>query len=169
MKLRIGNGFDAHRFKVGVPLVLGGVRIEHDKGLEAHSDGDVALHALCDAILGALAKGDIGQHFPDNDNNFRGIDSRILLRSVFELMQDSGYCLGNADLTVIAQAPKLAPHIDSMRQCIAEDLKTDIANISVKATTTERLGFTGREEGIAVMATVILEQVTDQDRVPLEL
>jgi len=169
MNLRIGNGFDAHRFKQGVPLVLGGVRIEHDKGLEAHSDGDVALHALCDAILGAIAKGDIGQHFPDNDKTYRGIDSRVLLRSVFDLMLASGYRLGNADVTVVAQAPRLAPHIDKMRQCIAADLQTDIANISVKATTTERLGFTGREEGIAAFATVILLGIADQDRLPLEL
>lgn len=169
MKLRIGNGFDAHRFKAGVPLVLGGVRIEHDKGLEAHSDGDVALHALCDAILGALAKGDIGQHFPDNDKSYRGIDSRILLRSVFDLMRESGYRLGNADVTVIAQAPKLAPHIEDMRQRIAADLQTDIANVSVKATTTERLGFAGREEGIAALASVMLERTDEKDKLPLEL
>lgn len=166
---RIGNGFDAHRFKPGVPLVLGGVHIAHDKGLEAHSDGDVVLHALCDAILGALAKGDIGQHFPDSDKQYKGIDSRILLRSVCELMTTSGYQIVNADVTVIAQAPKLAPHIPEMRRHIAADLQTDSNNISVKATTTERLGFTGREEGIAAMASVMLESAAPTDRLPLEL
>ena len=169
MSYRIGNGFDAHRFKPGVPLVLGGVHIAHDKGLEAHSDGDVVLHALCDAILGALAKGDIGQHFPDSDKEYKGIDSRILLRNVYELMASSGYQIINADVTVIAQAPKLAPHIIMMRRHIADDLHTDINNISVKATTTERLGFTGREEGIAAMASVMLESVESIDRTPIEL
>lgn len=169
MNYRVGNGFDAHRFKPGVPLVLGGVHIAHDKGLEAHSDGDVVLHALCDAILGALAKGDIGQHFPDSDKQYRGIDSRILLRQVGELMRAAGYCLGNADITVIAQAPKLAPHIADMCRHIADDLQTDSNNISVKATTTERLGFTGREEGIAALATVMLQYTAPADRLPLEL
>lgn len=157
MSLRIGNGFDAHRFKPDVPLVLGGVRIVHDQGLEAHSDGDVVLHALCDAVIGALARGDIGQHFPDNDSQYRGIDSRILLRQVYALMSGDGYRLVNADITVITQAPKLAPYIEQMRHCIAQDLHADIGQISVKATTTERLGFTGREEGVAAMAVVLLE------------
>ena len=169
MSFRVGNGFDAHRFTSGVPLVLGGVRIAHGKGLEAHSDGDVVLHALCDAILGALAKGDIGQHFPDSDKQYCGIDSRILLRQVCDVMTASGYSLVNADITVIAQAPKLAPHIDEMRHHIADDLQTDSNNISVKATTTERLGFTGREEGIAALATVMLQSATPADRLPLEL
>lgn len=169
MSLRIGNGFDAHRFKSGVPLTLGGVRIAHAQGLEAHSDGDVVLHALCDAILGALARGDIGQHFPDSDKQFQGIDSRLLLRRVVELMIGEGYHLVNTDITVIAQAPKLAPHIDTMRQCLAEDLRVDITQVSVKATTTERLGFTGREEGIAAMAVVLLETTGSKDRLPLEL
>jgi 2-C-methyl-D-erythritol 2,4-cyclodiphosphate synthase len=169
MNYRIGNGFDAHRFKPGVPLVLGGVHISHDKGLEAHSDGDVVLHALCDAILGALAKGDIGQHFPDTDKQYQGIDSRILVRSVYELMSASGYRIVNADVTVIAQAPKLAPHIPDMRKHIADDLQTDLNNISVKATTTEHLGFTGREEGVAAQASVMLERVAATSRVPLEL
>ena len=169
MQFRVGNGFDAHRFKANVPLVLGGVRIDYGKGLEAHSDGDVVLHALCDAILGALAKGDIGQHFPDNDQQYRGIDSRILVRRTFDLMQTAGYRIGNADVTIIAQAPKLAPHIAGMRHCIAEDLRADVNTISVKATTTERLGFTGREEGIAAQASVLLERVSAADRVPLEL
>lgn len=169
MSYRIGNGFDAHRFKPGVALVLGGVHIPHDKGLEAHSDGDVILHALCDAILGALAKGDIGQHFPDSDKQYKGIDSRILLHSVYELMCAAAYRIVNVDITVIAQAPKLAAHIPAMRQHIADDLQTDISNISVKATTTERLGFTGREEGIAAQAAVLLGQVIATERVPLEL
>lgn len=156
--LRIGNGFDTHRFKSGVPLVLGGVQIAHDQGLEAHSDGDVVLHALCDAILGALARGDIGQHFSDKDQQYRGIDSRILLRRVVEIMNSDGYLLVNADITVIAQAPRLAPHIDAMRRNIAEDLHTAMTNISIKATTTEHLGFTGREEGIAAMASVLVSR-----------
>jgi 2-C-methyl-D-erythritol 2,4-cyclodiphosphate synthase len=169
MSYRIGNGFDAHRFKVGVPLVLGGVHIAHDKGLEAHSDGDVVLHALCDAILGALAKGDIGQHFPDSDKQYRGVDSRILLRRVYELMNAANFRLVNADVTVVAQVPKLAPYIPDMRRCIAEDLHSVVNDISVKATTTERLGFTGREEGIAAMASVLLEGSMPVDRLPLEL
>jgi 2-C-methyl-D-erythritol 2,4-cyclodiphosphate synthase len=169
VKFRVGNGFDAHRFKADVPLVLGGVRIAHDKGLEAHSDGDVVLHALCDAILGALAKGDIGQHFPDSDRQYKGIDSRILLRSVCELMKASGFGIVNADLTVIAQAPKLASHIAQMRQNIAMDLEIAIENISIKATTTERLGFTGREEGMAAMASVLLHSLEPNNRPPLEL
>lgn len=156
--LRIGNGFDAHRFKPDVPLVLGGVRIAHDKGLEAHSDGDVVLHALCDAILGALARGDIGQHFPDSDQEFRGIDSRILLRRVVDIMLGDDYSLVNTDITVIAQAPRLAAHIDAMRRHIAEDLQVAMEYVSVKATTTERLGFAGREEGIAAMASVLLSR-----------
>lgn len=159
MNIRIGNGFDAHRFKAGTKLVLGGVHIEHDQGMEAHSDGDVVIHALCDALLGALAKGDIGQHFPDSDLQYKGIDSRILLRKVHTLVQEAGYQLVNADITVIAQAPKLAPFIVSMRQHLAADLHTAIDNLSIKATTTERLGFTGREEGIAAQASVLLEKI----------
>ena len=159
MTMRIGNGFDAHRFKSGGKLILGGVEIAHSMGLEAHSDGDVVLHALCDAILGALAKGDIGKHFPDTSNDYTGIDSRVLLRRVNELMIADHYQIGNVDLTVIAQAPKLAPHIDAMRKNIADDLETKIDVISVKATTTEKMGFTGREEGIAVLSSVLL--VTD--------
>ena len=156
MTMRIGNGFDAHRFKSGGKLILGGVEIAHSMGLEAHSDGDVVLHALCDAILGALAKGDIGKHFPDTSNDYAGIDSRVLLRRVNELMIADHYQIGNVDLTVIAQAPKLAPHIDAMRKNIADDLETKIDVISVKATTTEKMGFTGREEGIAVLSSVLL-------------
>ncbi len=157
MDIRIGNGFDVHKFIDHTRLVLGGVVIPYSKGLEAHSDGDVVIHALCDAILGALAAGDIGQHFPDTDPAYKGIDSRQLLRQVVKLMNDRGYQIGNADLTVVAQAPKLAPYTFAMRKNLAQDLVTDINNVSVKATTTERLGFTGREEGIAVFATVLLQ------------
>jgi len=156
MTIRIGNGFDAHRFKSGSKLILGGVEIAHSMGLEAHSDGDVVLHALCDAILGAMAKGDIGKHFPDTSKHYAGIDSRILLRKVNELMIAEHYQIGNVDITVIAQAPKLAPHIDAMRKNISDDLAVKIDAISVKATTTEKMGFTGREEGIAVLSSVLL-------------
>ncbi len=154
--MRIGQGFDAHAFKNGGRLVLGGVEIEHDKGMEAHSDGDVLIHALCDAILGALALGDIGRHFPDNSDEFEGIDSRILLRRVVALMEEREYAIGNADITVIAQQPKLAPYIERMREVLAADLKTAIGNLSIKATTTEKMGFTGRGEGIAAQAVVLL-------------
>jgi 2-C-methyl-D-erythritol 2,4-cyclodiphosphate synthase len=154
--MRIGNGFDAHRFKDGARLVLGGVTIPHEQGLEAHSDGDVVIHALCDAILGALALGDIGQHFPDNSDKYKGIDSRVLLRDVIGKMQQAGYALGNADITIVAQAPKLAPHIGAMRENLAKDCESEIDNMSIKATTTEKMGFTGRGEGIAAMASVLL-------------
>jgi len=154
--MRIGQGFDAHRFKPGGRLVLGGVEIPHDQGLEAHSDGDVLIHALCDAILGALALGDIGQHFPDSDDDFKGIDSRILLRKVMELIAEYQHSISNADITIIAQQPKLAPHIDAMRDILADDLQTDKANVSIKATTTEGMGFTGRGEGIAAMVVVLI-------------
>lgn len=156
MNIRIGNGFDAHRFKPGTKLILGGVHIEHDMGMEAHSDGDVVIHALCDAILGALALGDIGQHFPDTDAQLKGVDSRLLLQQVVTFMSQQQFKIGNVDLTVIAQAPKLAPHIQAMREILAQDLQTDISHVSVKATTTEKMGFTGRGEGIAVMASIIL-------------
>ncbi|HEB57278.1 MAG TPA: 2-C-methyl-D-erythritol 2,4-cyclodiphosphate synthase [Gammaproteobacteria bacterium] len=154
--MRIGQGFDAHAFKTGGRLVLGGVEIEHDQGLQAHSDGDVLIHALCDAILGALALGDIGRHFPDNSDEFRDIDSRILLRKVVSLMQRREYGINNVDITVIAQQPKLAAYIDPMREVLAADLQTVIENVSIKATTTEKMGFTGRSEGIAVQAVVLL-------------
>lgn len=156
MKIRIGNGFDAHRFKPGTRLVLAGVEIPYESGMEAHSDGDVVLHALCDAILGALARGDIGQHFPDSDQQYSGIDSRILLRNVKDMMVEDGYRINNIDITIIAQAPKLAPHIHSMRSNIADDLLTELNTVSVKATTTEEMGFTGRKEGIAVYSSVLL-------------
>ena len=154
--MRIGQGFDAHAFKTGGRLLLGGVEIEHDRGMQAHSDGDVVIHALCDAILGALALGDIGKHFPDNSDEFRGIDSRILLHKVVALMQQREYGIGNVDITIIAQQPKLAPYIERMREVLATDMKTGTENVSVKATTTEKMGFTGRSEGIAVQAVVLL-------------
>ena len=151
MNIRIGNGFDAHRFTTGSKLVLGGVHVPYDMGMEAHSDGDVVIHALCDAILGALALGDIGQHFPDNDAQFKGIDSRQLLKQVVGLMSEHQFKIGNVDLTIIAQAPKLVSYIPAMRQILSQDLKTEMSNVSVKATTTEKMGFTGRGEGIAVV------------------
>lgn len=156
MAIRIGSGFDVHAFTDGDHVMLGGVRIAHSRGLLAHSDGDVLLHALSDALLGALALGDIGHFFPDTDAQYRGADSAVLLAEVYAHVRQRGYRLGNADITVICQAPKMAPHIDAIRARIADVLDTDIANISVKATTTERLGFTGREEGIAVQAVVLL-------------
>lgn len=154
--MRIGQGFDVHAFEAGPPLVLGGVEIAHSHGLKAHSDGDVLLHALCDALLGAAALGDIGKHFPDNDPGYRRIDSRILLREVSAKVAAAGWRLGNADMTLVAQAPKLAPYIDAMCGNLAEDLRCERGCISVKATTTEHLGFTGRGEGIAAFAVVLL-------------
>ncbi len=155
--IRIGQGFDVHAFTAGDHVMLGGVRIPHSHGLKAHSDGDVALHALADALLGALALGDIGHFFPDTDPAWRGADSAVLLQKVYEHITAAGYQLGNADITVIAQKPKMAPHIGAMRARIAALLDADAGQISVKATTTEHLGFTGREEGIAVTAVVLLE------------
>ena len=156
--MRIGHGYDVHAFGDGDHIMLCGVRIAHQNGLMAHSDGDVALHALTDALLGALALGDIGHHFPDDDPTFEGADSRQLLRQVIALVKARGFELGNADLTIVAQAPKLAPHITGMRQNLSEDLGGDIDLINVKATTTETLGFVGREEGIAVHAVVLLKE-----------
>jgi 2-C-methyl-D-erythritol 2,4-cyclodiphosphate synthase len=156
--MRIGQGYDAHRFAPGRPLILGGVDVPHDFGLAAHSDGDVLVHALCDAILGAAALGDIGKHFPDNSEQFRGIDSRVLLREVVGKITQLGLDIGNIDLTVVAQAPKLAPHIDDMRRNLAEDLGVELNHVSVKATTTEGMGFAGRGEGIACYAVVLLNQ-----------
>jgi 2-C-methyl-D-erythritol 2,4-cyclodiphosphate synthase len=156
--MRIGHGYDVHAFGDGDHIMLCGVRIAHQNGLMAHSDGDVALHALTDALLGALALGDIGHHFPDDDPTFKGADSRQLLRQVIALVKARGFELGNADLTIVAQAPKLAPHITAMRQNLSEDLGGDIDLINVKATTTETLGFVGREEGIAVHAVVLLKE-----------
>ena len=156
--MRIGQGYDAHRFAPGRPLILGGVDVPHDFGLAAHSDGDVLVHALCDAILGAAALGDIGKHFPDNSEQFRGIDSRVLLREVVGKITQHGLGIGNIDVTVVAQAPKLAPHIDDMRRNLAEDLGVELNHVSVKATTTEGMGFAGRGEGIACYAVVLLNQ-----------
>ena len=156
--MRIGHGYDVHAFGDGDHIMLCGVRIAHQNGLMAHSDGDVALHALTDALLGALALGDIGHHFPDDDPAFEGADSRQLLRQVIALVKARGFVLGNADLTIIAQAPKLASHIAAMRQNLSEDLRGDVDLINVKATTTEKLGFVGRGEGIAVHAVVLLKE-----------
>ena len=154
--MRIGHGFDVHKFGGNGPITLGGVKIDHDLGLVAHSDGDVLLHALCDALLGAAALGDIGKHFPDTDDAYSGVDSRVLLRHVMNVIKDKGYVLGNADMTIVAQAPKMAPHINDMRALIANDCHVDVDAINVKATTTEKLGYTGRKEGIAAHAVVLL-------------
>ena len=154
--LRIGNGFDVHAFEPGDHVMLGGVRIEFNKGLKAHSDGDVVIHALCDALLGALALGDIGKHFPDGDGAYKNADSRQLLKHVYALVTKHSYHLVNADITVLAEKPKLAPHIEAMRKTLASDLAVAADQISVKATTTEKLGFVGREEGIAAQAVVLL-------------
>lgn len=156
MNLRIGNGFDVHALVAGRKLILGGVTIPFDRGLEGHSDADALLHAVCDAILGALALGDLGAHFPDTDPKWRGADSRALLRHVVSLVASEGWKTGNVDATLIAQAPKLAPHVAAMRANIAADLGCALEDVSVKATTTEHLGFTGRGEGIAALATVLL-------------
>lgn len=155
---RIGHGFDVHAFGGEGPITLGGVNIDYPQGLLAHSDGDVVLHAVSDAILGALALGDIGHHFPDTDAAFKGIDSRILLRKVVADMQKLGFKPGNLDVTIMAQAPKMAPHILAMRQVLAADLQCELQQVNVKATTTEKLGFVGRKEGIAVEAVVLLVQ-----------
>lgn len=154
--MRIGHGYDVHRFGDGDHITLGGVRIPHRFGLVAHSDGDVVLHALSDALLGAAALGDIGKHFPDTDPQFKGADSRVLLRHVLAQVKGKGWKVGNVDATIVAQAPKMAPHIETMRAAIAADLEVGIDQVNVKATTTEKLGFTGREEGIAVHAVALL-------------
>ena len=154
--IRIGHGFDVHKFGGEGPCTLGGVKVPYEQGLLALSDGDVVLHPVSDALLGAIAAGDIGRHFPDNDMKFKGIDSRILLRDVYAKVQAEGYRLGNLDVTIIAQAPKMAPHIEAMRAVMAADLQSANQQINVKATTSERLGFTGRKEGIAVEAVVLV-------------
>lgn len=156
MTPRIGSGFDVHALVEGRPLVVGGVTIPHSRGLLGHSDADVLLHAIADALLGALALGDIGRHFPDSDAAYAGADSRVLLRRVMDLVTARGYEIGNVDATLVAQAPKLAPYIDAMCANIAADLRCAADRVSVKATTTERLGFTGREEGIAAQAVALL-------------
>jgi 2-C-methyl-D-erythritol 2,4-cyclodiphosphate synthase len=159
VNFRIGNGFDAHALVEGRPLVLGGVTIPFARGLAGHSDADVLLHAIADALLGALALGDLGAHFPDTDPRWKGADSRALLRHVLTLVQGKGYSVANVDATVIAQAPRLAPFVGRMRASIAADLGCDPDRISVKATTTEHLGFTGRQEGIAALASVLVAAV----------
>ena len=156
MDIRIGHGFDVHALAEGLRLVLCGVEIEHTKGCVAHSDGDVALHAICDALLGALALGDIGKLFPDSDPQYKGIDSRKLLKHVIDIVADNGYSISNIDCTIAMQRPKLRPHIDTMRERIAEVVGIDVDRISVKATTTERLGFEGREEGVSATAVTLL-------------
>lgn len=155
---RIGQGYDAHRFTEGGQLVLGGVAIEYEKSLAAHSDGDVALHALCDALLGAAAMGDIGRHFPDNDSSYKGIDSRILVRNTCAKLKAQGFSIGNVDVTIVAQKPRLAPYIDKMRATIASDLQIEIDAVNVKATTTEGMGFEGRGEGISASAVALLNK-----------
>jgi 2-C-methyl-D-erythritol 2,4-cyclodiphosphate synthase len=156
--IRIGHGYDVHRFAPERKLILGGVSIPYEMGLAGHSDADVLVHALMDAMLGAMAKGDIGKHFPDTDNSFKDIDSMILFKRVCEIMKDEGYSLSNADCTVFAQAPKLAPHIEAMRKNIAAAAGIDISQINIKATTEEKLGFTGRKEGISAHAVCLLEK-----------
>ena len=154
--MRVGQGYDVHAFGAGDHIILGGVSIIYERGLVAHSDGDVLIHALCDALLGAAALGDIGQHFPDTDPNYSGADSRGLLREVVSLVKSKGYQLANADMTIIAQAPKMSPHIEQMRNNLAEDMSCNIYQLNVKATTTEKLGFEGRREGVACQAVVLL-------------
>ena len=156
MDIRIGNGYDVHALDQGLPLWLGGVQIDSPIGCIAHSDGDVAIHALCDALLGALALGDIGKHFPDTSSEFKGIDSKILLARVMELIREQGWHVINADITIAMQRPKLAPFIVPMRECLAEIMRVSVDRVSVKATTTEKLGFVGRSEGCEVYAVALL-------------
>ena len=158
MDIRIGNGYDVHALAEGLPLWLGGVKIESETGCVAHSDGDVAIHALCDALLGALALGDIGKHFPDTSSEFKGIDSKILLARVMELVRSEGWEVCNADITIAIQKPKLAPYIIPMRECLSEIMGVSVGQVSVKATTTEKLGFVGRCEGCEVYAVVLLKK-----------
>ncbi len=157
MNIKIGHGYDVHQLVSGRKLILGGVEITHDKGLLGHSDADVVLHAICDAILGALALGDIGQHFPDTDSKYEGVDSRNLLKQITALMSSKNYKMCNLDVTIVAQAPKLSNHLSLMRENIASDLKSTIDQINIKATTTEKLGFVGRQEGIEAHAVVLLQ------------
>lgn len=158
MNIRVGQGVDIHAFTAGDHVTLGGVPIPHTQGLKAHSDGDVVIHALCDALLGALALGDIGHHFPDTDPAFKGIDSRILLRRVMEELSTRGWAVVNADMTVLAQAPRLAPHVETMRERLAADMGVGMDRVNIKATTTEGLGAVGRKEGIVAHATVLVAQ-----------
>ena len=154
--MRIGHGFDAHRFCDGDHVMMGGIRIPHTHGVEAHSDGDVLLHALCDALLGAAGLGDIGHFYPPTDDKFKGMDSRIFLCDVYAKVKEKGYVLGNADLTIVAQTPKMSPHREAMRACIAEDLGVSEDLINIKATTTEGMGYIGRKEGLVVYAVVVV-------------
>ncbi len=158
MKIRVGFGYDVHRLVEGRELWLGGIKLEHTMGLLGHSDADVLIHALCDALLGAANMRDIGYHFPDTSNDFKGIDSKILLKDTMELIATKGYRLSNADITVAAERPKLNPHIEEMKACLAQVMKCEVDDISIKATTTEKLGFTGRQEGIAAYATVLIKK-----------
>jgi 2-C-methyl-D-erythritol 2,4-cyclodiphosphate synthase len=154
--MRIGHGYDVHKFTDGDHIVIGGVQIAHEQGLEAHSDGDVLIHALCDALLGAAGLWDIGHHFPDTDDAFKNIDSRVLLRRVIADLAARGWSVGNIDATIVAQAPKMAPHIPTMCQQLADDMNVDVTAVNVKATTTEKLGFAGRKEGIAAHAVALI-------------
>lgn len=156
--MRIGQGFDVHVFEEGRPLIIGGITVPHERGLVGHSDADVLLHTITDAALGAIGEGDIGRHFPDTDPAFKDADSAKLLTHCWEIIKQKGYALGNVDCTIIAQRPKMAPHIPAMRKRIAELLEADESQVNVKATTTEKLGFPGREEGIAALATILLVQ-----------
>ena len=156
--IRIGQGFDVHKFEVGRPLILGGVLIPHDKGLTGHSDADVLLHTITDAALGAIGEGDIGRHFPDTDNAFKEADSAVLLEKIWELVTERGYKLGNIDCTVIAEQPKMAPHIGAIQKRVAELLQADISQVNIKATTTRKSGFTGRKEGLRAMAADLVQK-----------
>lgn len=157
--IRVGQGFDVHKFEEGRPLIIGGVTIPHERGLAGHSDADVLLHTITDAALGAIGEGDIGRHFPDTDAAFKDADSAILLEKIWALVNERGYVLGNIDCTVIAERPKMSPHIETIQARVAELLKADVSQVNVKATTSEKLGFTGREEGIAAMATILLQKL----------
>ncbi len=159
MDIRIGNGYDVHALAPGLPLWLGGIKIESELGCIAHSDGDTVIHALCDALLGALALGDIGKHFPDTSDEFKGIDSKILLHRVMDIVCEKGWTPGNVDITIAIQKPKLAPYILQMRECLAQIMKIDVDKVSVKATTAEKLGFVGRGEGCEVFAVVLLKSM----------
>ena len=159
MKIRVGLGYDVHRLVEDRELWLGGVKIEHTMGLDGHSDADVAIHALCDAILGAAALRDIGYHFPPSDNKFKGIDSKLLLAEVIKILKSKGYKVGNADITICAERPKINPHIPSMIKVLAPIMEIDEDEVSIKATTTEKLGFVGKEEGIAAHAVVLIEKI----------
>lgn len=157
--MRIGHGYDVHKFIKGRDLILGGVTIPHDKGLDAHSDGDVIIHSLCDALLGAAGLGDIGKHFPDDDQQYKNINSRLLLQKIMEILDSQKYSIGNVDITVVAQEPKLSPYTAQMSKFLAEDLGAETSQINIKATTTEGMGFTGRSEGIAVYSVVLLDKI----------